>query len=289
MRVFQCCVALALLVGFTLVPRVAFAQAAPLSDSLAETVVDLSGAPVPLAPPPVFVAIPEISPEPGGPILIPSRVIDFLEPTGVSQSVISDRLIIGPPGQGYEVSVRSDDDPGGLPPRAGAVLIPASALEHFQPFRIEAISDGDPSPSGVDSDTLTITVGYYGPGTGLVIKGSIPEPPEGTTEPPLTLTIPPTIFDIEEPTATGGSTGIISDYFDIPQAIVVTFISSDDPFVYEPIEPNGFIMEDVVNGGGVIYALDFRSDGDVPEPVTFTLLGVALIATSLFGSRHRIS
>ncbi len=289
MRVVHCSVMLAILAGFAVVPRVAFAQTGALSDSLAETVMDLSGVPVPLAPPPVVVTIPETSPEPGGPILIPSRVIDFLEPTGVSQSAISDRLIIGPVGQQYELSVRSDDDPGGLPPRAGATIIPASALEHFQPFRIEAVSDGDPSSNGV-SDTLTITVGYYGPGTGMVIKGTIPEPtPEGPTEPPLTLTIPPTLFDVEELTMTAGPALIVSDYVDIPQPIVVTFLSSDDPTAYEPLPPHGFIMEDIIHGGGVVYALDFRSDVEVPEPASTALLGVAIFAISLFGHRRRVS
>jgi hypothetical protein len=292
MRVVNWSLVLALLAGLALVPRVASAQAGALSDSLSETAVDSAGVPIPLAPPPIFVTIPEVTPEPAGPILIPSRVIDFLEPTGVSQSVISDRLTIGQPGQSYALGVISDDDPGGLPSRAssvGSTLIPASAREAFQPIRIEAFSDGDPNFNGV-SDTLTITLGYYGPGTGLVIKGSIPEPtPEVPTETPLSLTIPPTFFDIEEPSLTGGSTGIISDYVDIPQAIVVTFLSSDDPAAYEglPIGPSGFVME-TLDGGGVVYALNFRSDTEVPEPASFALLGVALLAATLFGQRRRI-
>ncbi len=290
MRIVQCCAVLALLAGLALVPRVASAQpAAPISDSLSETVVDLgSGAAVPMAPPFGPILIPEVTPEPGGPLLVPSRVIDFLEPPGVSQSPISDRLIIGPPNQAYPVSIVSDDDPGGLPSRAGATLIPASAREAFQPIRIEAVSDGDLPGTQGPSDSLTIILGYYGPGTGTVILGSgpIPEPPEGVPE-SLTLTIPPTLFDIEEPSSTGGSTGIISDYFDIPQPIVVTFLSSDDPGSYEPIPPNGFIVESIESGGRLLYALDFRSDAEVPEPASFALLGIAMLAATLFGHRRQ--
>jgi hypothetical protein len=279
--------ALALLAALFLVPSAALAQTGADSDTLSETVIDLStGGAVPLlAPPPVFVPIPETpTAEPPLPVPMPAREIDFLEPIGTAQ-FISDRLSISP----YEMQVQSDDE-GNLPRRTNATLIPASAFESFQPIRIDARSDGDVTGTTQESDTLTVTVGYFGPGTGTVVfTGTIPEPlPEGTTEPVLGVAIPPTFFDIEElPIETGGVLGKISDYADILSTIQVRFISSDDQAVYLNLPAaNGSVFESFQTGGGVVYAVEFRSDA-VPEPASFALLGIAMLASASFGSRRQ--
>lgn len=286
MRLVKSSIVLLLLTGLAVAPRVVFAQVGAISDALGEAVADKSGLMmVSMTPPFPPVTIPE-GPETSNPIFIPSRVIDFLE----SSSAISDRLTIGPIGGQFQIDVLSDSDPGGLTPRDGATVIPASAMEHFQPIRIEASSDGDQAnPPSTESDMLTITLGWFGPGTGSVVfSGVISEPPEGDPETQLAFTIPPTKFDVEEPSLTGGSTGIISDYVDIIDQIVVTFLSSDDPLDYEVIEPSGTITEDPLNGGGVLYAIAFASDVEVPEPASFVLFGIAMLASTLFGPRRRI-
>ena len=285
MRIVQGCVLLALLAGLALVPRVTLAQTGGPSDSLSETVVDLgTGLSIPLvAPPNVFAPIPEGTGETLSFFVpMPPRQIDFMEGTGPNQH-LSDRLTISP----YEVQVQSDSNPNGLPPRTlpNVIRIPASALEKFQPIRIEAFSDGELTNTTA-SDTLTITLGWFGPGTGSVSTFTIPPVPEGQTEPPLTVFIPPTLFDIEEPPVeVGGAQGIISDYVDILNQIQVTFISSDDlPFTPPP---NGVVFESLETGGGVRYSLDFFSDA-VPEPATFALLSMGLLSLGLIGRRRQL-
>ncbi len=284
MKPLQLCAAatvFAVLFAFT---TFAPAQTGTFSDSLSEAVVDLAGANVPLAPPTVSFPIPE-GQEPVDLVFpLPGRQIDFVEETPVT-NIISDRLSISP----YEVRVASDPNPGGLPPRTNAIRIPASALESFLPLSILAKSDGNAAnPVQELSDSLTITLGSYGPGTGTVIFSEvIPEPlPEGVTEPVLGFVIPPTLFDIVEPPGeTGGVDGIISDYVDLLTQIEVRFISSDDPALYANLPPaQGFIVESITAGGGIHYYLDFRSDA-IPEPCAIGLIGVA--ATALVTLRRR--
>jgi len=290
MRIVQGCIVLGLLAGLALVPRVASAQIGGPSDSLSETIVDLgTGGPVPITvpPPPAFFSFPEAS-EPFDTVVpLPGREIDFIEGVGPTQGHISDRLSISP----YEVRVASDGNPAGLPRRtANSTFIPFSALETFQPIRIDAKSDGELT-NQTQSDSLTITLGYYGPGTGTVVfSGVIPEPlPEGVTEPVLTFVIPPTSFDIEEPPIeAGGQQGIISDYVDILTQFQVRFISSDDPAVYGNLPlANGFVLENFETGGGVRYSLDFVSDA-VPEPASFILLSMGLLSWGLISRRRSL-
>lgn len=281
MRFAQGFVVLVLLAALALVPRVASAQAGGISDFLSETITDLgTGGPVPIVvgPPPVFVTIPEGTAEPVVFVPMPPRQIDFIEGPGPTQGHLSDRLNISQ----YEVRIQSDSDPGGLAPRSGSIVIPASALESFQPIRIVASSDGDVTNT-TQSDTLTITLGYYGPGTGtIVFSGVIPEPlPEGSPEPVLTVAIPPTFFDIVEP---GSTQSIISDYVDILNTIAVRFESSDD-LLTSPLT-NGFITENFETGGGVRYSLDFVSDVDVPEPASCIVLTMGLLSLGLIGRRR---
>ncbi len=287
MRLLRHCTLLALTVALASVPRVAAAQAGAPSDSVSENVLDSTGAAVPLvAPPPVVVMIPETAPsELALTVPMPGREINFLESTGAAQ-LISDRLSISP----YELVVQSDDE-GGLPARTNAILIPASALETFQPIRIIARSDGEVVGSNQSSDSLTITLGYYGPGTGTVIfSGTISEPTEGVTEASLTAVIPPTLFDIDEPPLeTGGVLGKISDYLDIPAAIQVSFISSDEQGIYANLPPaNGAITENVEAGGSVVYAVDFISDA-VPEPASWMLLSIGLLSAGLIQFQRRFA
>ncbi len=282
MRIIQRCASSALVAGLVLVSRMASAQVGP-SDTMTETITDMgTGLPVPIVfgPPPVVVSILEGSAEPVVAMTMPARQFDFIEGFGPNQGHLSDRLTISP----YDIRIQSDSDPGGLPPGGpGVIRIPAAANETFQPIRIEAFSDGE-QPNGTASDLLTITLGYYGPGTGSVVfSGVIPEAPEGTPEPPLTFTIPLTLFDIEEPLAeTGGVPGVISDYFDILSEVQVQFISSDD-LQTSPVT-NGFVTE-LTTGGGVLYAINFTSDA-VPEPTSLGLLSVALLAAGMFVHRR---
>src|SRR5436190_18951847 len=162
------CVVLALLAALAVAPKLVFAQAGGLSDSVSETFTNMStggAVPIVLGPPPVFFPIPEGTAEPATFITMPARQIDFIEGTGPNQGHVSDRLTISQ----YDVRIQSDGDPGGLPTGGpGVIRIPAAALESFQPIRIEAFSDGD-LPTSSQSDFLTITLGYYGPGTGTVV------------------------------------------------------------------------------------------------------------------------
>jgi PEP-CTERM motif len=291
MRIVSRCAFLAALGALAFVPRVAFSQSGTQSDLLSEIVLDHNGpaaAPdVPLMPPAVSFPIPEGTAEVGLTFTLPGRVIDFREVGATGNGFISDRLIISP----YQVFVQSDDNPGGLPRRTDAVLIPREALESFLPLSIVARSDGEHQNTvDQESDTLTITLGSYGPGTGKVdffgtlVDPPVPEPPD-VTEPDLTHVIHPIRFDIEEPLEeTGGQPGIISDYVDIMSEIQVKFISSDEPGRYDTGMPvDGFVMENIETGGGVSYGLVYRSDA-VPEPSTMVLgalgfaalLGIAL-------------
>jgi hypothetical protein len=279
MRIRQCCVALAMLAGLALVPRVAPAQGA-VSDTLTETIVNASGAIVPFltppGPPAVVVSIPETTGEPPAPILLPPRQFDFIEGAGPTQGHISDRLNISQ----YQVQVQSDDTVG-LPRRtANATLIPASALESFQPVRIVATSDADIG-NITQSDTLTIILGYFGPGTGTTIATIlIPETVEGVAE-TVTVPVPPSFFDIAESV---GTQSIISDYVDV-QPFTVSFISSDD--LQSSTLTNGIVLEGIETGAGVTYSLNFASDTDVPEPASVALMALGMVSfAGLIRRRH---
>src|SRR6478672_2872878 len=143
MRVGQCFVALLILAGLALVPTVASAQTSTASDVLSESFVDtITGLPIPLAvppgPPPLSFSFAEASEPFDVVVTLPPREINFIEP---QTGGISDRLSILTQ---YQVRVASDGDPAGLPRRtANSTLIPASALETFQPIRIIATSDSE--------------------------------------------------------------------------------------------------------------------------------------------------
>ena len=294
MRVFlHFCVVPVLLAGLALVPRTALAQAGTQnSDALGEIVRDLNPPipppllpGVPLTPPAVIYTIPEVSPELPQTFNFPGREIDFSEMSSSGALTTSDRLSITP----YQVSVQSDDETGGLPRRTNAVLIPRSALERFVPFSIVAHSDGDvPGAVPLESDHMTITLGFHGAGTGTTdFDGTIPEPTaEGAPEDFLVHTIAPLHFDVEEPLAeTGGKEGVISDYVDVLTPIQVRLISSDDQAIYANLPPaQGSVVENFQTGGGVTYALGFRSDA-VPEPASCVLLGTGLLFAGLMGRR----
>jgi hypothetical protein len=291
--VSRICFALFFLAGLALAPKLVLAQAgAPNSDLLQEFITD-HNAPaatpdvpmLPGFPPIVSIEIPEVSPEGTAQVFtMPGRVIDFRE--GASTAPISDRLSFNQ----YQVGVVSDEEVG-LPPRANAIQIPASALEAFLPISISAFSDGDQvAAAQPESDHLTITIGYHGRGTGDVTEFPIPEPVwvgDGT-EPIFSHVIPGLSFDIVEPGAVPGTTqGIISDYVDISE-IGVTFISSDDQAIYSQFSPaHGFVIEDHLLGGSVTYSLGFVSDTNVPEPTSITLLCIGLVSAGLLRRPYR--
>src|SRR5262249_14130555 len=76
------------------------------------------------------------------------------------------------------------------------------------------------------------TQGYYGPGTGKTFADVfMPEPPEGTPEPPFSFVIPATSYDVVEPDTSAAQ--FISDYVDHTE-ISGNFISSDNPADYDP-------------------------------------------------------
>ena len=288
--VLQFCVVPALLAGLALVPRMASAQAGLESDSLGEIVRDVNPLPppllgdVPLVPPAVSYSIGEGSAAETPQVFsFPGREIDFSELSSSGSLTTSDRLSITP----YQVSVQSDDNPNGLPRRTDAVLIPRSAPERFAPFSVLAHSDGNvPGTVTQESDHMTITLGFHGPGTGIKeFDGTLFEPSqEGLAEDFLTHTIAPVHFDVEEPLAeSGGKERVISDYVDIVTPIQVRFISSDDPHVFANLPPaHGTVFENNLTGGGVTYSLGFRSDA-VPEPASCVLLGTGLLLAGLMG------
>jgi hypothetical protein len=290
-KLMRVLVALALVLGITIAAKTSFAQAGvPDSDLLQEFIRD-HNAPaatpdvpiLPGFPPIVTIKIPEVTPEATAQTFtMPGRTIDFLE--GASTAPISDRLSFNQ----YQVRVVSDDTVG-LPPRTNAIQIPASALEAFLPISISASSDGDQASTGQpESDHLTITIGYHGPGTGDVTEFPIPEPgPDPATEPIFSHVIPALSFDVVEPGGVAGTQGFISDYVDISE-IGVTFISSDDQAIYNQFPPaHGFVVEDHLLGGGVTYSLGFVSDTEVPEPGTLTLLGIGFAMVPIIGRRNR--
>ncbi len=281
--VHSVCLVCGLFASLTLTPAVCKAQAVPISDSLEEIIKDLNPTAVAVLPAPKLYLIPEIPGEPIDAVFeFPGHEIDFREVVSTN-SQLSDRLSVSP----YQVRVASDDNPNGLPPRtpADVIRIPASALESFQPFMITARSDGEVTNAATPtSDRLTITIGSFGPGTGMTIfDETIFEPlPEGVTEPVLEFDIPAMRFDVIEPPGdVAGSQGIVSDYVDV-SPIHVRFISTDDPGIIANLLPaDGFVVEDVEFGGGVRLGLVFRSDTEVPEPVSLLLLGVGIAAMAL--------
>jgi hypothetical protein len=283
MKTVRLCTTFALFAALFVIPRVASAQAGGTSDTLSETILDLTpgaAGPITITPPFASFTFPEATESFDTVVSLPGREINFLEAETQSRS---DRFSIAP----YQVRVASDANPNGLARRDNATLIPASALESFLPLSIVARSDGESTNQTQGSDSLTILIGYFGPGTGSVVfSGLIPQPPEGVAETPLVFVIPPTSFDIEEPTAeTGGVQGKISDYLDIITQIEVRFISSDDQSVYGPAF--GAVQENIQTGGGLNYALEFRSDA-VPEPASYILLSIVLSSLALIGGRQSL-
>jgi hypothetical protein len=276
-------VAFALVLGIAIAAKTSFAQAGPPDSDLLQEFITDHNAPaatpdvpiLPPFPPIVSIKIPEVSPEVPQVFTMPGRAIDFRE--GASTAPISDRLIINQ----YQVRVVSDDE-AGLQPRTNAIRIPVSALERFLPISISAFSDGDQvTAAQPESDHVTITLGYHGPGTGDVSEFPIPEPtgPDDVTEPIFSHIIAGLNFDVVEPGAIPGTNqGLISDYVDVSE-IAMTFISSDDQAIYGQFAPaHGFVVEDHILGGGVTYSLGFASDTDVPEPSSMLLMGLGGIA-----------
>jgi hypothetical protein len=255
------------LAGFlvpALLPARAHAQANTNSDVVSEVVLDRAGNTVPIVnPPPLNFTIPEGTGEAQVIVPVPPRNLDFLEGPG---SLPSDRLHIDP----YEINVVSDPE-APLTRRPNAILIPASAGEVFLPLSILADSDGD--PSGQDSDSIKIFHGFYSgaPNPVPVFSQTVIDV-TGTEAPEvIPFTLPAVSFDVEEPPIeTGGQTGLISDYVDLP-SITGFFLSSDNPADYGTILANGSIIEDPVNGNGISYAVGFTSDV-VPEPAAILLL-----------------
>jgi hypothetical protein len=282
MKIVRLFTTFALLAVLFVVPRVASAQAGDVSDTLSETILDLTIGdthPITTTPPFASFTFPEATESFDTVVSLPGRVITFLE---AETQLRSDQFSIAP----YQVRVASDASPNALARRDGATLIPSSALESFLPISIVARSFGESDQTQV-SDSLTILLGYYGPGTGSVVfSGFISEPPEGVAETTLVFVIPPTFFDIEEPPAeTNGVQGIISDYLDIVTQIEVRFISSDDQSVYGPA--GGAVQENIETGGGLNYTLEFRSDA-VPEPASFILLSIGVLSVVLIGGRQSL-
>jgi hypothetical protein len=269
------CSAFALFSTLFLVPGIALAQLGSNSDVFYENVVDTVGGVVGMAPSARFVEIPEGAGEAEKVITIPARDFNFRE--GAWDGPISDRLSISE----FQVYIRSDNDPNGLPRRSGAILIPASAMESFQPFKIVARSDAETVGGNGESDSLTI----YLRGIQLYSE-TIREPTEGAAEAVLSFPILPLQFDIEEPVIEAGFPGVISDYFDILTEATVTFTSSDNQSLFPAIPTASDILElPFANGDTLTYSLEFQSDV-VPEPASLILVGVGLASIALVARKR---
>jgi hypothetical protein len=274
MRLSAYCRAFALLLVVLCIPRWASAQADGPSDEATELFTEIGPIGGFGLPPPKNFGIVETSNELSDVVfLMGGHEIEFREFTGATGAQLSDRLSISQ----FQIRMASDREPGGLPARGGVTRIRFNALESFRPLEIFAKSDGNPNQTGPLSDSLTITVGSFGPGTvGPIFSGIIPETSETLSEHELRFVIPAAFYDIEELGPSGDP--FISDYFDIPNDIVVSFLSSDEPGRFGNLPPpTGFVLEDPQFGGGLVYAVDFRSDIEVPEPASFLGLGLATL------------
>lgn len=273
----------AALAGFMLVAGAARGQ---ISDRLYEGITDHMMAPVAPART-LSYTFPEGA---EGPMFraFPALTVDFYEPTTPPNLPrISDRFHFEP----YTVRVESDDT-AALPRRAGAILIPFSALETFTAMYIAGGSDGDVIPGGPDSDRLTIVFGSYAGFAGTTFLDMIlPEAGKGSESATFTFSA---FFDVEEPDEgqPGWHPGLISDYVDILD-LTGFFLSSDSPGQYDPnMLVNGTITEKLSSPGDpnsewgrLDYRLNFESDV-VPGPGTLLVLGMGLVP-GLLPARRR--
>jgi hypothetical protein len=200
---------------------------------------------------------------------------------------ISDYFHLDP----YSMIFTSDPNPGSLPRRDGAILIPREAMETFRPVSVSARSDGN--IGGVPSDVVTVTLGAWGafPGggsPGIAFTFSVPDIGEGPDF--FTFSVPPMFFDIEEPPIeTGDPANIhISDYLDIVTNISGYLLSSDNPADYQdqhmyPPTPF-FVDEKATNDQELFCGVTFSSDV-IPTPTAGSM--VVVVAGLLTARRRR--
>lgn len=201
----------------------------------------------------------------GKPIVVqvPGVVINFtdpVEPPGTSPPV-SDALVVAP----FTVTINSDTNPTGFPPRQGAFQVSEKQLiGPFVPLIITIVSDANEEPPAANSDRLTVQViGTQGLNVPLT---------EATENEPVAVPFLGKAFDIKED-------DVVSDQVDLGAISLIGFASDLNPpdltgligpltlNVPEKTGPNA-ITE-------VMYRLEITSD--VPEPSALALFGVGAV------------
>jgi len=191
---------------------------------------------------------------------VPGVTINAFEPG--SNTLLSDQWIVEP----YQVYLVSDSNPGGLPPRAGAIIVPD---EDFFPVSMRFTSDAD--VGGQLSDTLEIFINSV-LFTNIVLF-------EGTTE-SAGFFIPGLQFDLYE-------LGQISDYVDI-SPIHGQILSDLELGGGNPNGPPGFQRWDFEESATGPTTIDYDilvSSDVIPEPNAMLL--VAIGSLSLLALRRR--
>jgi hypothetical protein len=253
-----------LIVSLGLAFGAAQAQAqVPNSDSLFELITDQNGAAV--NDPQLFTVAEGVE----GPVTftVPALTVFFRE--GLN-GPISDAFHF----DAFNVTITSDNNPGGMPARTGAITVSAAALERFEIFGFRAVSDGNPSPTNSDSLTSRL-FGFQDFTTPLV------EPVAANQSETASVAFLSQRYDVV------GDNGLISDYVDLGP-VSAFFLSSDNQGDYAGLTGNGTVTEDLVNGGTLNYSLMFQSDVNesVPEPASIVLLCTGLVPVGLIAIRR---
>jgi hypothetical protein len=185
-------------------------------------------------------------------INIPASVYDFIGDNGQ----VSDRLTMS----AFTFTFQSDAEGHGLPaPPSDAVVVPMPLGERGLPFVFRVQSDAE---NRATSDRGLVQLG--GP-AGLRFPFTIPESSLGET---VTMSFPKYVFDFVEP-----GTSMVGDRLTIdPWSF--TFVSDTAEIPLSPPKPG----DKFIFGEGAVMTIRVRSDSDVPEPSSLTLVVIGVAA-----------